>query len=128
MVLAHLQTKLELFEVDDIGDDGDDDLWQNYLPNFKQVLDELGPKRKHFWKASVKISSEQLRKVEKIKPFGYSRAPKKNAIYHFPRLGEIDPYGNNKFQKGVSLTNKKTCTHTKAKLQIEICFHRFCVH
>ena len=93
-----------------------------------RVLDELGPKRKHFWNASVKISSEQLRKVEKIKPFGYSRAPKKNAIYHSPRPGEIDPYGNNKFQKGVSLTNKKTCTHTKAKLQIEICFHRFCVH
>ena len=26
LVLAHLEPKLELFEVDDIGDDGDDDL------------------------------------------------------------------------------------------------------
>ena len=50
--LAHLEPELELFEVDDIGDDGDDDLWQSYLPNFKtaqaRVIDELGPKRKHF--------------------------------------------------------------------------------
>ena len=34
--LAHLDHKLELFEVDDIGDDGDDDLSHHYLPNFKQ--------------------------------------------------------------------------------------------
>ena len=35
--LAHLEPKLELFEVDDIGDDGDDDLSYHYLPNFKQL-------------------------------------------------------------------------------------------
>ena len=34
--LAHLEPELELFEVDDI-DDGDDDLWPHYLPNFKQL-------------------------------------------------------------------------------------------
>ena len=37
LVLAHLEPELELFEVDDIGDDGDDDLWHHYLPNFKQL-------------------------------------------------------------------------------------------
>ena len=44
---------------------------------------------------AVKFPSEQLRKVEKIKPFGYSRAPKKTEMPHFdhfPRPGEIDPY------------------------------------
>ena len=35
LVLAHLER--ELFEVDDIGDDGDDDLQHHYLPNFKQL-------------------------------------------------------------------------------------------
>ena len=42
-----------------------------------------------------KISSEQLRKVEKIKPFGHSRAPKEKRMSHFdhfPINGEIDPY------------------------------------
>ena len=29
--------ELELFEVDDIGDDGDDDLSYHYLPNFEQL-------------------------------------------------------------------------------------------
>ena len=37
LVLAHLEPELELFEVDDIGDDGDDYLWHHYLPNFKQL-------------------------------------------------------------------------------------------
>ena len=37
LVLDHLEPELELFEVDDIGDDGDDDLWHHYLPNFKQL-------------------------------------------------------------------------------------------
>ena len=32
--LAHLEPELELFEVDDIGDDGDD-LSYHYLPYFK---------------------------------------------------------------------------------------------
>ena len=41
------------------------------------------------------MSSEQLRKVEKVKPFGHSRAPKNKKLPHFdnfPRPGEIDPY------------------------------------
>ena len=33
LVLAHLEPELELFEVDDIGDD----LKHHYLPNFKQL-------------------------------------------------------------------------------------------
>ena len=37
LVLAHLEPELELFEVDDIGDDGDDDLSYPYLPNLKQL-------------------------------------------------------------------------------------------
>ena len=42
-----------------------------------------------------KISSEQLRKVEKIKPFGHSGVSKKNKIKkcHIPRPEEsADPY------------------------------------
>ena len=35
--LAHLPPELELFEVDDFGDDGDDDLPYHYLPNFKRT-------------------------------------------------------------------------------------------
>ena len=38
LVLAHLEPELGLFEVDDIGDVGDDDLWHHYLPNFNQLL------------------------------------------------------------------------------------------
>ena len=38
LVLAHLEPDLELFEVDAIGEDGDDDLSYHYLPNFKQLL------------------------------------------------------------------------------------------
>ena len=37
LVLAHLEPEPELFEVDDFGDDGDDDLSYNYLQNFKQL-------------------------------------------------------------------------------------------
>ena len=53
MLPRTMQPELELFEVDGIGNDGDDDLWHHYLPNFKQlalarVLDELGPEQKHF--------------------------------------------------------------------------------
>ena len=36
--LAHLEPGLELFVVDDIGDDGDDDLSHHYLPNFEVKL------------------------------------------------------------------------------------------
>ena len=40
--IAHLEPELGLFEVDDIGDDGDDDLWYHYLPQtaLARVLDE----------------------------------------------------------------------------------------
>ena len=37
LVLAHLEPELGMFEVGDIGDDGDDDLQHHYLPNFKQL-------------------------------------------------------------------------------------------
>ena len=50
LVLAHSEPELERFEADDIGNDGDDDLSQHYLPNFKPT---------------DKISSVQLRKLKK---------------------------------------------------------------
>ena len=37
LALAHLEPELELFEVDDIGDDGDDYCGTIYLSNFKQL-------------------------------------------------------------------------------------------
>ena len=54
----------------------------------------LKGKRKYFLLATDIISSEQLRKLEKIKPFGHSKAQKKNMtdIAHFPRPGQSDPY------------------------------------
>ena len=49
--LAHIEPELELFEVGDIGNDGDDDLSYHY-PKLQtalaRVLDELRPKQKHF--------------------------------------------------------------------------------
>ena len=35
LVLAHLEPELELFEFDDIGDNGDDELQHQNLPHFK---------------------------------------------------------------------------------------------
>ena len=56
----------------------------------------LGPKRKYFQTGKDKNSSEQLRKLEKIKPVGHSKAPKKKKnrtdFAHFPRPGENYPY------------------------------------
>ena len=49
LFLPHLEPKLKLFEVDDIGDDGDDDLQHHYLPNrlticfFKSALTNQVP-------------------------------------------------------------------------------------
>ena len=40
----------------------------------------LGPKPKYFQTATDKNSSEQLRKLEKVKPFGHSKAPKKKKL------------------------------------------------
>ena len=80
LVLAHLEPEVELFEADDIGNDDDDDLLHHIsqsLTALAWVLDELGSNQKHFEKPMDKISSEQLRKVEKIKPFGHSRASQK---------------------------------------------------
>ena len=37
LVLAHLEPELGLLEVDDIGDDSEDDLQHQYLPNLKQL-------------------------------------------------------------------------------------------
>ena len=54
-----------------------------------------GPKQKYFQTPTDKNSSEQLRKLEKIKPFGHSKAPKKKIMTdfaHFPRPGENYPY------------------------------------
>ena len=36
--LALLEPELELFEVDDIGDDGDDDLSYHYLPMMVMII------------------------------------------------------------------------------------------
>ena len=68
----------ELFEVDDIGN-------------------EPGPKRNHFQNAPRKIPAEQLRRVEKIKPFSRTQSSKNKKMQHFdhfPCPGEIDPYMN----------------------------------
>ena len=49
--LAHLEPELELFEVDDIGVDGDGDLSYHYLPNWAQYARGpicLEPKTTHF--------------------------------------------------------------------------------
>ena len=35
--LAHLELELVMFDVDDVGNDGDDDLAHHYLLNFKQL-------------------------------------------------------------------------------------------
>ena len=57
----------------------------------------LGPKRKYFQTATDKNSSEQLRKLEKIKPFGHSKAPKKKKLGQilliFPVLGKTTHMG-----------------------------------
>ena len=63
---------------------------------FKNPKKLLGPKQKYFQTATDKISSEQLTKLQKIKPFGHSKAPKKKKfmtdIAHFPRPGQNYPY------------------------------------
>ena len=52
----------------------------------------------YFQTAEDKISSEHLRKVEKVEPFGHSEAPKKYFFWikfaHFSRPVETDPYVN----------------------------------
>merc|ERR1711947_22661 len=44
---------------------------------FKNPKKFPGPKQKYFQTPTDKISSEQLTKLQKIKPFGHSKAPKK---------------------------------------------------
>ena len=60
-----------MFEVDDIDNDGDDDLPHHYLPNFKQL------------QLRFQSNRLELKKMKKMPIFD-----------HFPRPGEIDPYGN----------------------------------
>ena len=64
---------------------------RNFFKNPKKIP---GPKQKYFQTLTDKISSEQLTKLQKIKPFGHSKAPKKKVtdIAHFPRPGQIYPY------------------------------------
>ena len=52
-------------------------------------------KTKAFLNSNTQNFSEQMRKVEKIKTFGHSRASKNKKMpqfAHFPRPGESDPY------------------------------------
>merc|ERR1712105_153443 len=44
---------------------------------FKNPKKFPGQKQKYFQNLTDKISSEQLTKLQKIKPFGHSKAPKK---------------------------------------------------
>ena len=44
---------------------------------FKNPKKFPGPKQKYFQTLTDKISSEELTKLQKIKPFGHSKAPKK---------------------------------------------------
>ena len=88
MVLAHLEPELELFEVDDVGDDGGDDLWQN----------------ENIFRIPWPDPSEQLRKVEKnqtVKSQQSSKTNKKKTPHydHFPRPRDIDPYIHIKVNK-----------------------------
>jgi len=66
---------------------------RNFFKNPKKFP---GPKQKYFQTLTDKISSEQLTKLQKIKPFGHSKAPKKKEkvpdIAHFPRPGQNYPY------------------------------------
>ena len=60
-----------------------------------RVLDELRPKRKHFYNLTDKISSEQVRKVEKSNRLVKEELKKiKEMPYfdHFSCPGESDPY------------------------------------
>merc|ERR1712018_625438 len=63
---------------------------------FKNPKKFPGPKQKYFQTPTDKISSEQLTKLQKIKLFGHSKAPKKREkvtdIAHFPRPGQNYPY------------------------------------
>ena len=56
----------------------------------------LGPKQRYFQGVQDKISSEQLIKLEKVQPFGHSKASKIKKkvphIAHLTRPGESDPY------------------------------------
>ena len=81
LVLAHSEPELQLFEADDIGNDGDDDLSQHYLPNFNPT---------------DKISSVQLRKLKKnrLVKIKFQKNLKMPHFNHFPRPAETDPYAN----------------------------------
>ena len=79
------------------------------------VLDELGTKRKHVWNPKGKISSEQLRKIERI-----SRAKKRPHFDHFPRPREIiDPYELSWPHCTVSIIFRWVTPSTGAQLLVE---------
>ena len=51
--------------------------WGKKHKFFKNPKKIPGPKQKYFQTPTVNISSEQLTKLQKIKPFGHSKAQKK---------------------------------------------------
>merc|ERR1712208_120914 len=53
---------------------------------FKNPKKFPGPKQKYFQTLTDKISTEQLTKLQKIKPFGHSKAPKKKSDRYFSEL------------------------------------------
>ena len=81
----------------------------------------LGPKRKYFQTPTDLISSEQLRKLEKVKPFGHSKAPKKKKIMtdfaHFPRPGENYPYVLQKLTQQMS--ERELYAHYESKVNAD---------
>ena len=69
--------------------------WAKNGKIFKNKKKLLGSKLKYFQTLRDIISSEQLSKLEKIKPFGHSKASiffkKMPHFAHFPRPAETDP-------------------------------------
>ena len=58
--------------------------------NCKIKKNMRGSKQKYFETATDKISSEELRKLEKIKPLGHNRASKKHATFCSRRLRRLE--------------------------------------
>merc|ERR1712112_664430 len=76
---------------------------------FKNPKKFAGPKQKYFQTATDKISSEQLTKLQKIKPFGHSKAPKKKSARYCsfsPSWAELPIYARGRCKKNIKkLTN-----------------------
>ena len=86
--LAHLEPELELFEVDDIGHDGDDDLSFHYLPN----LAVLGQKSTFF------------RREQKFL-YSHNRKPPRYHDIKWPKKANIWPKMTKNFNFGPNLTD-----------------------